>query len=152
MQRFQKFEVDSYTYSNLRKVQIKNGTQIKEQYIGSRKKLFSQNYLIATTANNAQLELNGLSHQKFNSFLGLFSKNLYSQFHKNEKLFDLIAKKQYQKDKQKVITRVRLYQKRIQDIEQLERLNELKEQGLISYKLNAHEQQELLENLEILGL
>jgi hypothetical protein len=89
MQRFQKFEVDSYTYSNLRKVQIKNGTQIKEQYIGSRKKLFSQNYLIATTANNAQLELNGLSHQKFNSFLGLFSKNLYSQFHKNEKLFDL---------------------------------------------------------------
>jgi hypothetical protein len=97
MQRFQKFEVDSYTYSNLRKVQIKNGTQIKEQYIGSRKKLFSQNYLIATTANNAQLELNGLSHQKFNSFLGLFSKNLYSQFHKNEKLFDLIAKKQYQK-------------------------------------------------------
>ena len=62
------------------------------------------------------------------------------------------AKKQYQKDKQKVITRVRLYQKRIQDIEQLERLNELKEQGLISYTLNAHEQKELLENLEILGL
>ena len=62
------------------------------------------------------------------------------------------AKKQYEKDKQKVITRVRLYQKRIQDIEQLERLNELKEQGLISYTLNAHEQKELLENLEFLGL
>ena len=54
------------------------------------------------------------------------------------------AKKQYEKDKQKVITRVRLYQKRIQDIEQLERLNELKEQGLISYKLNAHEQKNCL--------
>ena len=63
------------------------------------------------------------------------------------------AKKQYEKDKQKVITRVRLYQKRNKEIEQLERLNELKEQGLIiSYKLNAHEQKELLENLEILGL
>jgi len=65
---------------------------------------------------------------------------------------DNMPKKQYQKEKQKVITRVRLYQKRIQDIEQLERLNELKEQGLISYTLNAHEQKELLENLEILGL
>ena len=62
------------------------------------------------------------------------------------------AKKQYEKDKQKVITRVRLYQKRNKEIEQLERLNELKEQGLISYKLYAHEQKELLENLEILGL
>ncbi len=51
-----------------------------------------------------------------------------------------------------MVTRVRLYQKRNKDIEQLERLNELKDQGLISYKLNAHEQNELLENLEILGL
>ena len=62
------------------------------------------------------------------------------------------AKKQYQKDKQKVITRVRLYQKRTKELAQLERLHELKEQGLISFNLNAKGQQELLENLEILGL
>ena len=62
------------------------------------------------------------------------------------------AKKQYEKDKQKVITRVRLYQKRHKELEQLDRLNELKEQGLISFNLNAKGQQELLENLEILGL
>ena len=43
------------------------------------------------------------------------------------------AKKQYQKDKQKVIARVRLYQKRTKELEQLERLNELKEQVLISF-------------------
>ena len=62
------------------------------------------------------------------------------------------AKKQYQKDKQKVITRVRLYQKRTKELEQLERLNELKEQGLISFNLDAEGQKELLENLEILVL
>ena len=63
-----------------------------------------------------------------------------------------MPKNNIKRTNKKVITRVRLYQKRIQDIEQLERLNELKEQGLISYTLNAHEQKELLENLEILGL
>ncbi len=51
-----------------------------------------------------------------------------------------------------MITRVRLYQKRNKELEQLERLNEFKERGLISYKLKANEQKELLEILEILGL
>ena len=40
-----------------------------------------------------------------------------------------------------------------QDIEQLERLHELKEQGLITFeKLNLKDNHELLNNLEILGM
>jgi len=62
------------------------------------------------------------------------------------------AKEQYQKNRENVIARVRLNQKRKQGIEQLERLYELKQQGLISFKeLNDQGYQELLANLEILG-
>jgi len=62
------------------------------------------------------------------------------------------AKEQYNKDKDKVIARVRLNQKRIKDTIQLERLNELKEQGLITFNLDSMSKQELLANLEILGV
>ena len=62
------------------------------------------------------------------------------------------AKEQYQKNRENVIARVRLNQKRKQGIEQLERLYELKQQGIISFKeLNDRGYQELLANLEILG-
>ena len=62
------------------------------------------------------------------------------------------AKTQYNKDKEKVIARVRLNQKRIKDTIQLERLNELKEQGLITFNLDSMSKEELLSNLEILGV
>ena len=62
------------------------------------------------------------------------------------------AKEQYNQDKDKVIARVRLNQKRIKDTIQLERLNELKEQGLITFNLDSMSKQELLANLEILGV
>jgi hypothetical protein len=62
------------------------------------------------------------------------------------------AKEQYQKNRENVIARVRLNQKRKQGIEQLERLYELKQQGLITFKdLNDNGYQEILSNLEILG-
>ena len=62
------------------------------------------------------------------------------------------AREQYQKNRENVIARVRLNQKRKQGIEQLERLYELKQQGLITFKeLNDQGYQELLANLEILG-
>ena len=64
----------------------------------------------------------------------------------------LHAKEQCNKDKDKVIARVRLNQKRIKDTIQLERLNELKEQGLITFNLDSMSKQELLANLEILGV
>ena len=63
------------------------------------------------------------------------------------------SKKSYEKNREKVIARVRANQRRIQEIEQLERLHELKEQGLITFeKLSIKDNHELLNNLEILGM
>ena len=63
------------------------------------------------------------------------------------------AKRVYQKDKERIIARVRANQRRVQEMEQLERLHELKEQGLITFeKLSIQDNHELLNNLEILGV
>ena len=63
------------------------------------------------------------------------------------------AKKQYEKNKEHIIARVRANQRRHQEIEQLEKLQELREQGLITFqKLNLKDNHELLNNLEILGM
>ena len=63
------------------------------------------------------------------------------------------AKKAYEKDKERIIARVRANQRRVQELEQLERLHELKEQGLITFeKLTLKDNHELLNNLEILGM
>ena len=63
------------------------------------------------------------------------------------------SKRVYQNDKERIIARVRANQRRHQDIEQLERLHELKQQGLITFeKLNLKDSHELLNNLEILGM
>jgi hypothetical protein len=63
------------------------------------------------------------------------------------------AKRMYEKDKERIIARVRANQRRHQELQQLERLNELREQGLISFqKLILKDNQELLSNLEILGM
>ncbi len=44
---------------------------------------------------------------------------------------ELIVKKHYENNKAKVIERVRTYQAKMQDMEQVERLYELQQQGLI---------------------
>ena len=63
------------------------------------------------------------------------------------------SKKSYEKNREQVIARVRANQRRNQEIEQLERLHELKEQGLITFeKLSLKDNHELLNNLEILGM
>ena len=63
------------------------------------------------------------------------------------------SKRVYQKDKERIIARVRANQRRVQEIEQLERLHELREQGLITFeKLTLENNHELLNNLEILGM
>jgi hypothetical protein len=62
------------------------------------------------------------------------------------------SKRVYQNDKGGIIARVKANQRRHQELEQLERLHELKEQGLITFeKLSLKNNHELLNNLEILG-
>ncbi len=63
------------------------------------------------------------------------------------------SKRVYQKDKERIIARVRANQRRVQEIEQLEQLHELKEQGLITFeKMSIKDNHELLNNLEIMGM
>ena len=81
----------------------------------------------------------------------------YHERHKNSEEFKqrqrVNSKKAYEKDKERIIARVRANQRRNQEIEQLERLHELKEQGLITFeKLSLKDNHELLNNLEILGM
>jgi hypothetical protein len=48
---------------------------------------------------------------------------------------------------------VRANQRRVQELKQLEKLHELKEQGLITFeKMTLKDNHELLNNLEILGM
>ena len=63
------------------------------------------------------------------------------------------AKRSYEKNKEYIIARVRANQRRVQELKQLEKLHELKEQGLITFeKLSLKDNHELLDNLEILGM
>ena len=63
------------------------------------------------------------------------------------------AKKAYEKNKEYIIARVRANQRRIQELQQLEKLYELREQGLITFeKMTLKDNHELLSNLEILGM
>ena len=63
------------------------------------------------------------------------------------------ASKVYQNDKERIIARVKANQRRHQELKQLERLHELKEQGLITFeKMTLKDNHELLNNLEILGM
>jgi hypothetical protein len=63
------------------------------------------------------------------------------------------SKKVYQNDKERIIARVKANQRRHQELEQLERLHELKEQGLITFeKMALKDNHELLNNLEIFGV
>jgi hypothetical protein len=61
------------------------------------------------------------------------------------------SKRIHEKDKERIIARVRATQRRNQDIEYLERLHELKEQGLTTFeKLSLKDNHELLNNLSFL--
>ncbi len=70
-----------------------------------------------------------------------------------QKKTEIKQKKSQEKDKERIIARVRANQRHNQEIEQLERLHELIEQGLITFeKLSIKDNHELLHNLEILGM
>ena len=80
MLNYKKLEVDIVEYAKLKQIQLENNTDIREHIIGSRKKLYARNMLIATTTNVGSLDIGDLTKFQFNSFLGGFNKSLYNQF------------------------------------------------------------------------
>ena len=92
MQRYDKRNFPLKDYEKFIAIQKKNNNDFKEQIIGSRKKLFIYNRLIATTSSTTDLPLGDLKKQSFNAFLGMFNRTLYKSFLTNESLFDLKIK------------------------------------------------------------
>ena len=89
MRKYTKLECNNEEYDKLQNVQFLNKNFVTEQYIGSRKKLFSNNKMIATVSAYNNLEIGGITKTQFNSFLGTFNKQLYKQFSKDPSLYDL---------------------------------------------------------------
>ncbi len=89
MRQYAKLECNENQYKELQDVQFKNKSFVAEQYIGSRKKLFSNRKMIATVSLYNNLELGGISKNQFNAFLGAFNKQLYKRFLDNPELYDL---------------------------------------------------------------
>lgn len=108
---------------------------------------------------NTNIDNNNKDAERLNKLLEA-RRRAARAFHERNKDNEVYKQKQrenskrvYQKDKERIIARVRANQRRIQELEQLERLNELKEQGLINFaKLTVNDNRELLSNLEILGM
>ncbi len=72
---------------------------------------------------------------------------------KNTQELIVIPVSMNEKNKEYIIARVRANQRRVQELQQLEKLHELKEQGLITFKkMTLKDNHELLNNLEILGM
>ena len=105
-----------------------------------------------TTNNN-----NEIKPKKVYSEAQIRAVKAFHERHRNSEEYKIKrrnnSKKAYEKDKERIIARVRANQRRHQELEQLERLYELKEQGLITFeKLSLKDNHELLNNLEILGM
>tara|TARA_R110002153_G_scaffold21379_10_gene71388 strand:- start:1730 stop:2521 length:792 start_codon:yes stop_codon:yes gene_type:complete len=91
MYRFDKLDVSNNTFEHIIQTQLSNKSIIREHFIGSRRNLYSKNKLIATTMQNqgVPLMIGNISKKQFTSFLGTFSKNLYSQIKKSPELLSV---------------------------------------------------------------
>jgi hypothetical protein len=122
-------------------------------------KIFKKKFLYYINMENTNTIINNKEDEKKQKYLEA-RRRAARAFHERNKDNEVYKQKQrdnskrvYQNDKERIIARVRANQRRNQEIEQLERLHELKQQGLITFeKLNLKDSHELLNNLEILGM
>lgn len=89
MRQFSKIEMNQTDYAVRFITQVENKNLFMEQQHGSRKNLLVHGFLVATTSPNGGLDLGGLEKREFTSFLGLFTRKLYSQFYKFPELHSL---------------------------------------------------------------
>ena len=89
MKNFNRISVSKTRYSEIKSVQLANGTDISEQIIGTRRKMYVNDMLICTTSAVTSLDIGDLSQNQFNSFLGMFSRIMYKSFLTKPELFSL---------------------------------------------------------------
>jgi hypothetical protein len=89
MNNFKKVAVSIEQYEKIKAIQEKNGNDIQEHFIGSRRNLYVKNTLIASLSVDYSLFLGNITNSQFNSFLGRFNKHLYNQFLTKPELYNL---------------------------------------------------------------
>jgi hypothetical protein len=89
MKTYKKLNVSDSEYIQIINTQFDNGSVVKEHIKGSRINMYSDNMLIATKCQSAELEKGELSDAQFNAFIGMFNKQLYRQFNLSPDLFFL---------------------------------------------------------------
>jgi hypothetical protein len=83
-------EIENEHYEPTIKVLLENGTKVSEHRLGSRRTIYANNEVCGFNKIDYTLPISGgLSISKFTGFLALFSRTLYSQFNKNQALYDL---------------------------------------------------------------
>ena len=118
------------------------------------RKEFIENLIENTDINNNNKDaerLNKLLEARRRAARAFHERNKDNEVYKQKQREN--SKRVHNNDKERIIARVRANQRRNQEIEQLARLHELKEQGLITFeKMSIKDNHELLNNLEILGM
>lgn len=89
MSFYSKLEIAPEEYENTKNVIKKNGSKIWEQTLGSRTNLFVDSELVGSLSEDHYLKFSGITSAQFGSFLGQFTKSLYSQIQKNDSLLEL---------------------------------------------------------------
>ena len=89
MKKSSNLNLTSEMYDKTKAIISNNGSRVWEHAIGSVVNLYSDGSICATIAPNDYLFIGNITKQQFGSFIGLFTKSLYSQFKKNPSLFNL---------------------------------------------------------------
>ena len=82
-------EIKPEEFNKLIDIQFRTKRFVKEQTIGSRKNLYLDNKIVATTTHTSNLPIGSITKQQFASFLGAFNRNLYTQLKANDHLMML---------------------------------------------------------------
>jgi hypothetical protein len=84
-----RLDIDVNEYTKTKEQLLNNGSILWERTFGSRTILYADREFIGTVAPDNNLLLSKIDSKQFYSFLGQFSKNLYSQIKKNDSLLSL---------------------------------------------------------------
>lgn len=86
---FEKMKVTQSEYNDIYRTVTGNNAIIREQIHGSRKTLYADGIMVAICIEDSGIELGDITNRQFTAFLAQFTKNLYAQFAKNERLYYL---------------------------------------------------------------
>lgn len=83
-------EIDLQFYEPTKQTLIKNGSNVSEQFYGSRRILYGNNQVCGFAKMDHHLPMSdALDSNQFYAFLGAFKRSLYNQIRKNNSLLDL---------------------------------------------------------------